>query len=130
MSRFNLVHQFDRFSIRRDHVIPSPRDHRIRRQTQHSIGDGIAMVVVVKKPGVDIAFAQGRLNGSQVHEQTTILNKTRHLSESGRDLRGYGPQARPEVEGWPAERSSAAFPSHSTISSESSSVHLSAASRK
>ena len=41
------------------------------------------MVVVVKKPGVDVAFAQRGLNGWEVHGQMTILNKGSFLRERG-----------------------------------------------
>src|ERR1700729_1660062 len=33
------------------------------------------MVVVVEQPGVDVPFAQRGLDGGQVHEQTSIVNK-------------------------------------------------------
>src|SRR5277367_2850384 len=82
MPRFNLVHQFDRFPMRRDHVIPTPCDHQIGRQTQHPVGNGIAMMVIVEKPRVNIAFAQRRLNGGQVHGRTSIVNNGLDLSES------------------------------------------------
>jgi hypothetical protein len=32
------------------------------------------MVMIVEKPGVDIALAQGLLDGGQVHIQTLILH--------------------------------------------------------
>ena len=33
------------------------------------------MVVIVKQPRVDVAFAQGRLDSGEVHGQTSIVNK-------------------------------------------------------
>jgi hypothetical protein len=42
------------------------------------------MMVVVEQPRVDVAFAERRLDGSQVHGQTPIVNNGRDLSESGR----------------------------------------------
>src|ERR1700722_287625 len=84
MPRLNLVHQFDWLPMGRNHVIPPSRNHQVRRQSQDPVSNRIAMMVVVEKPGVDVAFAQRRLDGGQVHGQTTILNKTSHLSESGK----------------------------------------------
>jgi hypothetical protein len=45
------------------------------------------MVMIVEKPGVDIALAQGLLDGGQVHIQTLILHDrwTRWISGSCRD---------------------------------------------
>src|SRR5215467_13486104 len=40
------------------------------------------MMVIVKKPRVDIAFAEGRLNGGKVHGQITIVNKEMEFRES------------------------------------------------
>jgi hypothetical protein len=40
------------------------------------------MVVIVKQPRVNIAFAQRRLDGSQLHGQTFIVNNGKDLSES------------------------------------------------
>jgi hypothetical protein len=39
--------------------------------------------MIVKQPRVDVAFAQRRLDGSQVHGQTSIVNNGKDLSESG-----------------------------------------------
>ncbi|MGH9499699.1 MAG: hypothetical protein ACRD3L_11230, partial [Terriglobales bacterium] len=61
------------------------------------------MMVIVKQPGVDIALAQGRLDGGQVHGQITILNKTSHLSESESEHQPCG-DSRPRLS---AGRSSA-----------------------
>jgi hypothetical protein len=42
------------------------------------------MVMVVKKPRVNVAFAQYRLDGIEIHGQTSIVNKSKDLGESGR----------------------------------------------
>src|SRR4029077_15232950 len=82
--RFNLVYQFDRFTLGRDQVEPPPRHHQARRQPKHAIRDRITMMMVVEQPRVDVAFAQRRLYGRQVHWQTSIVNKRKGLSESPR----------------------------------------------
>ncbi len=83
MAGFDLVNQFYRFAAGRNQVEPAPRDHLTRGQAQHAVGNGIAMMMIVKEPGVDVALAERGLYGGKIHGQTTILNKGRVLSESG-----------------------------------------------
>jgi hypothetical protein len=40
------------------------------------------MMMVVKKPSIDVAFAERGLDGGEVHEQTSIVNNAAELSES------------------------------------------------
>jgi hypothetical protein len=44
-------------------------------------------VMITEQPGVNIAFAQRRLNGSQIHGQTSIVNKGMSLGEFSRRSR-------------------------------------------
>src|SRR5437867_8229024 len=81
MSGLDSVDQLDRLSACGDQVEPSPRNHQAIRQSKDAISDGIPMMMVVKQPAVDIALAQGGLNGGKVHEQTSILNNCSVLSE-------------------------------------------------
>jgi hypothetical protein len=67
VSGFDLVDQFLRLAIGGNHIKPAARNHQFLGQAEHMIGNGIAMVVVVKEPRVEIAFAQGRLNGGKIH---------------------------------------------------------------
>ena len=41
------------------------------------------MMVIVKKPGVNVSLAQRGLYGGKIHGQITILNNGSVLSESG-----------------------------------------------
>jgi hypothetical protein len=41
------------------------------------------MMMVVEQPRVNVPLAQRRLDGRQVHGQTSIVNKSKDLSESG-----------------------------------------------
>src|SRR5579862_1969404 len=75
MSGLDFVYQFDRIAFGRDQIEPAPRHHQARWQTQHAISDGVAMMVVIKQPSVDIALAQGGLDRREVHGQTSIVNK-------------------------------------------------------
>src|SRR6266581_2193470 len=84
VSSFNLVDEFYRFTLGRDQVKPAPRHHQACRQTQHAVSDRIAMMMVVEQPRVNVAFAQRRLDSSEVHGQTSIVNKRKDLGESGR----------------------------------------------
>jgi hypothetical protein len=58
----------------------------IRGQPQDAIGNRIAVVVIVKKPGVNIPLAERGLYGRKIHGQTTILNNGSVLSESCPEL--------------------------------------------
>src|SRR5579863_4373247 len=82
MARFNLVHQLYWLTFRRDQVEPPPGDHQIRRQPQHPVGDGVAVMVIIEKPCVDIPLAQGSLNFRKVHGRITILTTSAGLGES------------------------------------------------
>src|SRR5437879_9995365 len=75
MSGFNLMYEFHRIALRRNQVKPAARNHQFRGQSQHAVGDGIAMMVVIEEPGVGVALAQRGLNGGEIHGQTSIVNK-------------------------------------------------------
>jgi hypothetical protein len=47
-------------------------------------------MMIVEQPGINVAFAQGRLNGRQVHGQTSIVNKGTELREWAHDKWGLG----------------------------------------
>src|ERR1700691_4641534 len=86
MSGFDLVYQLYWFAFSGNQVKPAPGHHQARRQAQHTVGDGIAMMMIVEKPRVHVAFAQRKLNGSQIHGQSLIVNKSQGLGESPRTL--------------------------------------------
>ena len=75
MSGLDLVDEFEGLALGRDEVVPAAGDHEILGQTEHSVGDRIAMVMVVKKPRVDVALAQSVLNGLEIHRQGIILHE-------------------------------------------------------
>ena len=82
MARLNFVDQFHRIAAGGNQVEPASRDHLTCGQSQYPVSDGIAMMVIVKKPGVNIPLAQRGLYGGKIHGQTTILNNSSDLSES------------------------------------------------
>src|SRR5277367_1319229 len=83
MARLNLVYEFGGFALCRDQVKPSPRDHQIRGQSQNPVSNGVAVMVIIEEPCVDIPLAQRSLYGRKVHGQTTILTTSGGLGESG-----------------------------------------------
>ena len=62
MVALDAMHQLDRFTLGRNQVKPAARGQAVGRQSEHAVGDGIAMVMVVKEPGFVAAVAQGSLN--------------------------------------------------------------------
>src|SRR5207248_2594215 len=68
--------------IGRDQVEPASRDHLTAGQSEHSVCDRITMMMIIKKPGIDISFSERSLYGRKIHGQTTILNNRMVLSES------------------------------------------------
>src|SRR2546427_4952898 len=92
MPSLNLMHEFDRFPLGGYQVKPASRHHQALGYAEHAIGNGIAMMMVVEEPTVDVALVQRRLNGRQVHGQASIVNKG---SEFGRmpSLRGNVPNS-------------------------------------
>src|SRR5439155_13723998 len=83
MASLDLVDQLGRITARGDQIEPSPCNHQGIRQSKDAISDGIPVMMVVKQPAVDIALAQGGLNGGKVHGQISILNNCSVLSELG-----------------------------------------------
>ncbi len=82
MAGLNFVDQLHRIATGRNQIEPAPGDHLARGQSQHAVSNRIAMMVIVKKPGVDVPLAQRGLYGGKIHGQTTILNNRGDLSES------------------------------------------------
>src|ERR1043165_9625466 len=95
MPSLDLMYQFERLALGWDQVKPAPRHHQVLGKSQHAVGDGIAVMMVTEQPRVNIAFAQRRLDGGQVHGQTSIANKGK---EFGRIAAGEGCSSpRPEL---------------------------------
>ena len=83
MTRLYFVDQFHRIAAGWNQVEPAPGDHLTCGQSQHPVSDGVAMMVIVEQPGVNVSLAQRGLYGGKIHGQITILNNQSHLSESG-----------------------------------------------
>src|SRR5437868_2190323 len=75
MSWLNTMVQLCRFAIRREEVVPAPGDMKAGGQPQNAVPDGVAIVMVVKKPRVNLAFAKGRLNLLQAHGHKSIVTR-------------------------------------------------------
>lgn len=74
MTCFDLMDKFLRLTLGRNQIEPTPGYHQALRQSQNAVGNRIAVVVIVKEPGINIALAQRSLNSSKVHGQVFILN--------------------------------------------------------
>src|SRR5579864_3632195 len=81
MTRLDLVNQLGRFALCRNQIKPTTGDHQRIRQAEHTVGNRVAAMMIVKQPGVNVALAQGRLNRREVHGQTIIVNKGWVLGE-------------------------------------------------
>ena len=73
--------QCTRFTCSGYEVKPAPRDHERFGHAENAIGDRIAMMVIVEQPGIDVAFAERRLNSGEVHGQNFIVNNTLEFRE-------------------------------------------------
>ncbi len=53
-------------------VIPAPRYMRALRQSENGVSDGIAMVMIVEKPGVERLLAESGLNRVDLHARLLL----------------------------------------------------------
>lgn len=67
MTGLNAVNQFHWLALCREQVEPPARNHDVLTQAEDAIRDGIAMMMVIKQPRIDIAFAECCLDVVQVH---------------------------------------------------------------
>jgi hypothetical protein len=59
MAGLNAMHQLHGLAFTRDDVKPAAGHHQVFRQSQDLVGNGIAVMVIVKQPGIEIALMQG-----------------------------------------------------------------------
>ncbi len=50
-----------------DEVVPAAGDVGVRVEAEDAVGEGVAVVVVVEEPAVEFIFAEGGLDGGEVH---------------------------------------------------------------
>ena len=62
MMALDAMHQLHRLAVGGDQVKPAAGGEAVGRQSQHAVGDGVAMMMVVKEPALVMAVAQGSLN--------------------------------------------------------------------
>src|SRR5690349_3772241 len=82
MAGLDAVHEFGRFALCRNEIEPAARDEQFR-QREDLVGDRVAMMVVVEKPGVKAAVAQGILNGRKVHGSSILAAAKAAHREAG-----------------------------------------------
>ena len=73
MSGFDAVHQLDGFALRAGSIEPAARDHQGFRDVQHAVRDGIAVMVIIEKPGVKASLMQSSLDCFQVHRAVFLF---------------------------------------------------------
>jgi hypothetical protein len=78
MVALDAMHQLDRLTVGRNQVKPATGGEAVGGQSQNAVGDGIAVMMVVKQPGFVMAVAQGSLNFGKVHA-ISIVNDRAYL---------------------------------------------------
>ncbi len=76
MPSLDFVDQLLRFAFGWNEIKPAAGDHELLRQSQHPVGDGIAMVMIAEEPGVEVAFAKGSLDGGKFHKSNLMMRET------------------------------------------------------
>src|SRR5207302_3404538 len=64
---FNAMHELLRLALGGNQIKPAPCDHQIQAQSEHAVRDRIAVMMVIKKPGTELALLERRLNGVEIH---------------------------------------------------------------
>ena len=62
LAGFDAVDELAGLAFGGDEVEPAAGDEAVLVEAEDAVGDGIAMVVVVEEPAVEVLLAQGRLN--------------------------------------------------------------------
>src|SRR5262249_51980793 len=62
-----------RLTFHGNQIKPAPRNHQILPQSEDAIRNGIAVMMIVKKPGAKLALLKSRLKGVEIHG--SILNR-------------------------------------------------------
>jgi len=63
----DAVHKLARFAGSGNEVVPAASDVRFRIEAENALADGIAVMVVIEEPAVEVRIAQSGLNCFQVH---------------------------------------------------------------
>ena len=75
MTGFDSVDELSRFALGGDEIVPATRAHQFFGKAEDAIGDGVAVVVIVEEPGVNVTLAKRVLNGGEVHRYWGILHE-------------------------------------------------------
>ena len=59
--------QLHGLAVRGDEIVPAARAMQRVRKSKNLVSDGIAMVMIVKEPGIESALAKSVLNRSNIH---------------------------------------------------------------
>src|ERR1022692_3836435 len=72
MVALDTMHQLDRLAFGGDQIKPATAGEAVGGQSQDAVGDGIAMMMVVKEPALVVAVAQGSLDVGEVHAGSIV----------------------------------------------------------
>jgi hypothetical protein len=61
------MHQLARLALGGHKVVPAARDMSLLVQAQNALGDGVAVMMVVKEPPVNARLRESRLNRLKIH---------------------------------------------------------------
>ena len=82
----DAVNNFGRRAGGGDEIVPAARNVSLGVEAENAVGDGIAVVVVVKKPAVELLFAEGCLNSIEIHRgmiaEAAGLGRISHVPRS------------------------------------------------
>ena len=67
LAGLDAMDELARLAFGGDEVEPAAGDEAVLVEAEDAIGDGVAVVVVVKEPAVEVVLAQGGLNGGEIH---------------------------------------------------------------
>src|ERR1700690_403936 len=81
MTGLNFMDEFHRIAGRRNQIEPPPRHQFAGRQSQPAVSKWIAMMMIVKKPGVQAPLAERFPYGGKTHWQATILRNRSVLTQ-------------------------------------------------
>ena len=67
LAGLDAMHELAGFAVGGDEVIPAAGDEAVLVEAEDAVCDGVAMVVVVKEPAVELVLAERGLNRRKIH---------------------------------------------------------------
>lgn len=67
--------------MRRNHVVPAARNMRMRIESENALRNGVAVMMIVKKPCVQLQIAERGLNFGKVHCHAKCIENLKQKSQ-------------------------------------------------